>query len=417
MASAVRIALIFVVLVIASVGWLILGAVTEHRSQEQGAVLDEHVGDLWGNPQLQAPPQLSAEWTTQEKVRDTRLENGAQVQVERLESLARSEAVNVDATRVDVSLASDLRRKGLMWYSLYDVSFRGTWQYQHRLPIATDLVVLFRFPDPGGVYDDFSFLVDDVDFATTATADNGVVRAVVPVRPEQRVKISIGYTSRGRDSWAYVPAQGTTVHKDFVLDMHTDFLDIDFPAQSLSPSERTREGAGHHLTWRFSNLVSGQSIGMVTPQRVQPGELAGRLSFSAPVSLAFFFAVIFLLATLRGIDLHPVNYLLLASAFFVFHLLFAYTADRLDVELAFALASVVSVALVVSYLRLVVSSHFAFVEAGLAQLVYLVGFSLAHFWEGWTGLTVTLLAIVTLAAVMQLTGRLKWSEVLARPAR
>lgn len=86
-------------------------------------------------------------------------------------------------------------------------------------------------------------------------------------------------------------------------------------------------------------------------------------------------------------------------------------------EIAFALASAVSVALVVSYLRLVVSSRFAFVEAGLAQLVYLVGFSLAHFWEGLTGLTVTLLAVVTLAAVMQLTGRLNWSEVLARPAR
>jgi len=70
---------------------------------------------------------------------------------------------------------------------------------------------------------------------------------------------------------------------------------------------------------------------------------------------------------------------------------------------------------VVSYLRLVVSNRFAYVEAALAQLVYLVGFSLAHFWAGLTGLTVTLLAIVTLAAVMQLTGRLKWSEVLASP--
>lgn len=76
MASAVRLALIFVVFVFASVGWLILGGVTEHRSREQGAVLDEHVGDLWGNPQLQAPPQLSAEWTTQEKVRDTRIQPG-----------------------------------------------------------------------------------------------------------------------------------------------------------------------------------------------------------------------------------------------------------------------------------------------------------------------------------------------------
>jgi inner membrane protein involved in colicin E2 resistance len=78
------------------------------------------------------------------------------------------------------------------------------------------------------------------------------------------------------------------------------------------------------------------------------------------------------------------------------------------------LASVVSTLLVVSYLRLVVSARFAFVEAALAQLVYLVGFSLAYFWEGYTGLTVTVLSVITLAVLMQLTGRLSWSEVLGK---
>jgi hypothetical protein len=71
------------------------------------------------------------------------------------------------------------------------------------------------------------------------------------------------------------------------------------------------------------------------------------------------------------------------------------------------------VVLVVSYLRLVVSTLFAFREAALAQLVYLVGFSLAHFWEGYTGITITLMAIVTLFVMMQLTGRVRWHEVLS----
>ncbi len=416
MASAVRIALIFLVFCVASIGWVILGNVTEQRSSEQSAVLDERVGDLWGKPQMQAPPQLTLEWTTTEKVRDTRLENGRQVDIERLESVVHSEVTGVDATDVDVSLRSDLRRKGLMWYSLYDVGFRGAWRYRHRQTFPTDLVVAFAFPDPSGVYDNFSLIVDGTNIAATATAENGLMKAKVPVRPGQEVQIAVTYDSRGRDSWAYVPAQGTAVHKDFTLDMKTDFADIDFPSGSLSPTSNAREGEGSALTWRFSHLVTGQSIGMVTPARLQPGELAGQLAFSAPVSLGFFFAVIFLLATLRRIEIHPMNYLLLAGAFFAFHLLFAYTADRLTVELAFVLASAVSVALVVSYLRLVVSSRFAFVEAGLAQLVYLIGFSLAHFWEGLTGLTVTVLAVVTLFAVMQLTGRLKWSELLANRA-
>jgi hypothetical protein len=43
-----------------------------------------------------------------------------------------------------------------------------------------------------------------------------------------------------------------------------------------------------------------------------------------------------------------------------------------------------------------------------------VGFSLAHFYEGYTGLSITVLVILTLFLLMQLTGRLSWSQVFAR---
>jgi len=108
------------------------------------------------------------------------------------------------------------------------------------------------------------------------------------------------------------------------------------------------------------------------------------------------------------------NFLLVAAGFFSFNLLFSYTADRLPVEAAFLLSSAVSVGLVASYLRLVVGPRFALVEAGMAQLVYQVGFSVAHFYDGYTGLSITVLVILTLFLLMQLTGRLSWSSVFAR---
>ncbi len=69
--------------------------------------------------------------------------------------------------------------------------------------------------------------------------------------------------------------------------------------------------------------------------------------------------------------------------------------------------------LVVSYLRLVVDWRFAVVEAGLTQLIYLVLFSYAFFFEGFTGLTVTIGTILTLFVVMQMTGRIRWEEKFA----
>jgi hypothetical protein len=89
--------------------------------------------------------------------------------------------------------------------------------------------------------------------------------------------------------------------------------------------------------------------------------------------------------------------------------------DHLSIGVAFALSSLVSLALVASYLRLVVSPVFAYREAAFCQLVYQVGFSAAHFLPGYTGLTVSVLAVLTLFILMQLTGRVRWSEVFAGP--
>jgi energy-converting hydrogenase Eha subunit G len=80
------------------------------------------------------------------------------------------------------------------------------------------------------------------------------------------------------------------------------------------------------------------------------------------------------------------------------------------------ISSVVSIALVVSYLRLVVDLRFAVVDAGLTQLIYLVLFSYAFFFEGFTGLAVTIGAILTLFVVMQMTGRIRWEEKLGVPS-
>ena len=87
--------------------------------------------------------------------------------------------------------------------------------------------------------------------------------------------------------------------------------------------------------------------------------------------------------------IHPLNYFFFGCAFFAFHLLFAYLVDHVAIVPAFALASLVSLALVVSYARLFVGWRFALGEMAAAQLIYLVLFSFTFFWTGFTGLAIT----------------------------
>jgi inner membrane protein involved in colicin E2 resistance len=107
------------------------------------------------------------------------------------------------------------------------------------------------------------------------------------------------------------------------------------------------------------------------------------------------------------------NYFFISAAFFAFHLLLAYLVDHLSLHAAFAIASVASVGLVTSYLRVVAGVRDRLWPAAGAQFVYLVAFSYAFFFEGFTGLTVTCGAVLTLFVLMQLTAEVRWADVFA----
>jgi inner membrane protein involved in colicin E2 resistance len=158
-------------------------------------------------------------------------------------------------------------------------------------------------------------------------------------------------------------------------------------------------------------------MGIRMPEKMNPGPLAARITFFAPVSLLFFFFVISMLAVTSGRELHPMHYFLLGCAFFAFHLLFAYSVDHIPLIGSFVLAAIVSMLLVLTYVRHFVGWRFALTRVAPVQLVYLVLFSASFFWRGFTGLAITIGAIVTLFAVMQLTGRLDWTEAFAARKR
>lgn len=401
MNNALRLFAVFGIFVCTTIAWSVLGGITTSRSHESGSSLGREVAGLWGNPQFQAAPRFALMRTQERDVDREVWRNGRQETVREhvVETIAHD--VSLSASNIDADLHLDKRRKGLVWYALYDVRFRGRFTYTHEASQEDTLQIAFPFPDEQALYDDFRLDVDGVARPEAQRPTNGVVTVSMRVRPGQVVVLDVGYKSRGMGQWAYKPSRSVASLRNFRLAVRTDFRDLDFSDASLSPTRRARTARGEELVWQFSRVVTGRFMSIDMPEPIQPGELASALSFSAPVSLFFFFLVMEALARKKRITLHPLHFAFLAGAFFAFHLLFSYSADHLEVIPAFALASVTSVFLVVSYLRVLVSARFAFVEAGLAQLVYLVGFALAHFAEGFTGLTVTVLAILTLFLLMQ----------------
>ena len=406
-----RIVAIVFIFACTGIAWAILGATIFSRTYDSRSARRGRVVSNWGAPQQQAPPAASYERVFSRKVE--RVEQGKNVV--RTEQERVVTPLPLLSSRVDVGLDLEHRRKGLLWYSTYEVAFAGAYTFQNTSGRDEQVTFALDFPAARAIYDDLSFLVDGVPLAVRNRKN--AARASTTVPAGKTVVLQVGYLSQGLDSWRYSFGGEVAQVRDFRLKMSTNFKDIDFPTDTLSPSEKRETGDGWELTWAYKNLVSGLQIGMAMPEKLQPGPLAGRISFFAPVSLFFFFFLLFIITTLRAIDLHPMNYFFLACAFFSFHLLLAYLADHVSIHAAFVISSAVSILLVVSYLRLVVGMRFAALEAGTAQLIYLILFSYAFFFKGFTGLAITIGSILTLFVVMQLTGRIRWADKLAgKPA-
>ena len=383
--------------------WVILGTTIMSRSYSADSGLQGRVASTWGGPQQQAPPTAFTTKIIPRRVEET---VGGKLTVKTVDEVFVTN-LPLEQSRVDVGLDLEQRQKGLLWFATYRVAYSGSYVFRNTSDL--DVVTLrLAFPSPQAIYDELVFLVDGQPVPLTTVA--GTVVANVKRSPGSVMRLQVGYRSQGLGTWHYTLGENVTQVRDFVLQMTTDFRDIDFPQGTMSPALKQKTRDGWRLTWKYSNVVTGYSIGMIMPEKLQPGPLAGRISFFAPVSLLFFIFMLYIITTMKRIELHPMHYFFLATSFFAFHLLLAYLVDHISIHAAFAISSVVSIFLVVSYLRIVIGPRFAFVEAALAQLVYLVGFSYAFFFKGFTGLSVTIGAILSLFLVMQLTARVQWGR-------
>ena len=396
---------IVLIFICTTVAWSILGTTIFSRTYSFDESLKGRVMSIWGAPHVQKPPKATTTKEVAKKVEVT--ENGKTVV--RTEKEYLTHALEIEGSKLNVDLELEHRQKGLLWYGTYKVAFAADYLLKNTTDVDNVDFVL-HLPTAQASYDEMILTVSGtpVPFVN----DKSSLRGAARIPPGETAVVTVKYRSQGLDSWRYHFGDEVSQVRNFQLKMTTNFKDIDFPDNTLAPAQKKETKNGWELTWESKNLLSGFQIGMIMPEKLQPGPLAGRISYFAPVSLLFFFFVIFIIAALRGIDLHPMNYFFLACLLCLSSLL-AYLVDHISIHSAFLICSFVSLTLVISYLRLVVGMRFAAVEAGLAQLVYLVLFSYAFFFKGFSGLAVTIGSIVTLFVVMQLTGRIRWSEKFA----
>jgi len=389
--SVRRIIAIGCIFVVACAGWGILGTTTSMRSTEFGWRLGAKVEKLWGTPLVQEAPSLAVEIPGSERVR----------------------WVMPTKNDIKVELKTDYRKKGLIWYPTYTCAFDGTYTITNTEEVAQKARIHFDFPAKGGTYDEFDMSVDDEELLYPINTTEGVGE-IIELAPEQSTDFRVTYKTRGIREWRYKTDPNAGRVQGLNLVVATNFRNVDYPDGCLSPMSAEEARGGMTLTWQASDLITKEDIGVMIPERLNPGPLTSRITFFAPVCLVFFFVLVGAINILFWVNIHPMHYLFVAAGFFAFHLLLVYMAGIVNIHVAFLISAVVSVVLVTSYLSAALRGEFPWKVAAAGQLFFLVLFSYSFFLKGITGLTVAIGSVVTLAVLMKVTAGVDWEDVFSK---
>lgn len=369
--------------------WLLLGGTVSSRSVAVSRKLAEQVEGNWGPSLSQGHPVAIA--------RATRT----------------GEAMGIllpESSKVLAVLDFKPQKKGLITHRTYSARLTASYEWVNPEPVEQTLEVEFAMPGRDTRVDGFKVVLGDK--TEEQVPSDGLVKLSAIVPANGKVTMTLEYSALGKDAWRYAFGEGGRA-RNFELTLETNFRDYNVPidAESATAHREGKEGLTH--VWTFPSATGVNAVGIEVPAFVDAAKVAMRMSFFGPLSLGLFFGVLVIAALRMGVFLHVMHFVLLAAACFAFQLLFAYTVDVVPAVLAFIISGLVSMALVGYYLKLVAGVAFMRV-ALLAQFAYIVVFNATFFLDGYTGLTLTVVGIVTLGLVMAGTAQMDWSKVIGR---
>jgi len=232
----------------------------------------------------------------------------------------------------EVNLALSERQKGYALYNGYVVEARFEYDVVNDSDVETEAEFYFPLSPGQTLYEGFQILVDDQDISSRVQFyATDWVRWVDRMRPGQRHKVVVIYSSRGMDTFYYqIPGQRNI--QNFTLMLTVDRLpveELNYPEGCLTPMEvrATPDQRGSVLTWRLHNAVTVAGMGVALPQPEQPGAKVLRVLRNSPYALTLLVTMLALTLLIRGQEVRFLDLALLSSAYCVQFLVMAAVSD------------------------------------------------------------------------------------------
>ncbi|KAA3620175.1 MAG: hypothetical protein DWQ05_05445 [Calditrichaeota bacterium] len=402
---------IVIIYILTFIAWMILGASNWARTDKAFKSLRDEVSNLYGDAVIINAPKCYLEETKdrEEIIAGNKV---SKIYHETIDyELSKSEIL------IDISL--DQRKKGNLWFPTFKTKFSGNYEFEIKNPRMESSFKYYIYSTLGSsnsIYNNIQLSINDKKITNVLPLIKKKAIEIIP--PDDGiVKLAISYECTGMEKLMYYISpnqEDLSQINNFKLQLRTDFENFDFAQNMMSPTEKNKIENGYKLLWQFDKSITGKDIGVIIPNKLNPGEIVSRVAFFAPISLLFFIIVLFVISIVLDTNIHPMNYFFLAATFFSFHLMFSYFSDHLNIYITFIIASFVSLILTVTYLRTFTPTRLAYIYAPLTQLIYLIVFSYSFFFKGMTGVIVTVCSVITLFILMQVTAKVNWEEVFGK---
>ena len=420
-----------VIFVFFTIMLIILGSVNAGRTETHTSLSLKKIQNAYGGPLVITPPRIYYELTKERK--------GKVGGLEAVSSYQEMETVDPSSSGIKLDLSLERKKVGNLWFPIFIATYQGAYEYKmDSIPVEHRSDPLFLLPGLNSSESIFRSIELKINGSTveplSKLISNTPIELTSELKADGALLVDFYYETTGTDYLLYTlsnqkkkadsergNSEGTiekerlTRLDNFNLKLTTDFLKYDFPGRTIPYTTIRETEKETEFEWQFDKTVTGKNIGIIVPEETNPGERAARISFFAPISLLFFFVVMTIFGILTKQNLHSMHFFFLAATFLSFHLVYSYSSDHVSMYIAFGIAALVSCFLTFSYLARVKDRKYSFI-AMLLQLLYLVLFSWSFFYKtdsglGITGLTVTIVSVLTLFVLMQLTAKLDWKNL------
>ena len=257
--------------------------------------------------------------------------------------------------------------------------------------------LIYKLPSKKTVFNDFKIIINNNELEKI-NIDNktGKIISNIQFKEGDFNKIQISYTAKGLEYWKYTFGENIKKIIDFNLEISTDLKKIIFPKDCLPVIQKIESENNIKLRWNYKNLLLGYNLGIMMPQKINPGKLAMQLSFSGPIVFLLFLIFLFFILSYDNKEFIIIDYFFIALSFIIFHITFSFTVKYLDIYFSLILALIISLLISGFYMRFINGIKFTIINILIPQSFYLIMLFFSFIFKEFTGLIISASFIITI---------------------